>query len=184
MWMHIFAYPPKNTHVIYRDIKNDFKRNRDVSLPLYYNIQFIQGENVQCTLSAEATTFAGTFGEPKCRLMINVLYLIVTVCCTPSTEKIGEKNRIHIQKCMPLPSFTTSSQKCGFEWKKDLWFRIFINFSYLFRFISISCVCVSVCALSGPPLSNSFVYDLFTFWQALSRSVCLFRNTNCQRRIL
>lgn len=125
---------------------------------------------VYSILSAVATIFVGSFGEPQCRLMINVLYLIVTVCCTPSTENKWKKTAYTYKNVWHCHRLLYIVAKIRLEWKKDLWFQIFINFSYLFCFISVWRMCMY--ALSGPILSNSVVYDLFTFWQALSRSVC------------
>lgn len=45
-------------------------------------------------------------------------------------------------------------------------------------------ICAFMWALSGPFVGSRIVFawnDLFTFWQALSRSVC-FENTNCHRQ--
>lgn len=92
--------------------------------------------------------------------MINVLYLIVTAVHWLYQAGINEgeknKNRIHSQKCMPLPSFTRYHCENAARVKK----RFMV--SNLYQFFIFVCACyVSVKWPSAERIV--FGYDLFTF---------------------
>lgn len=115
---------------------------------------------------AVATMFVGTFGEPQCRLMINVLYLIVTVCCiyTPSTENKWKKAAYTYHKMYGIAiSFILHiiAKNAARVKKRFMVSNLYQFFIFILLYLCLVCVCVH--ALSGPLLSNSVVYDLFTF---------------------